>query len=113
MIKKLIIPAAGYGTRFLPATKAVPKPLLPVLNKPSIQWVVEEAISSGIKEIICVVMPEHKTMKEHFSYNPKLVAHLKKFRILSDKFRNNLKNYNLIFKNIAGLRNWQLEPVLA
>ena len=79
MIKKLIIPAAGYGTRFLPATKAVPKPLLPVLNKPSIQWVVEEAISSGIKEIICVVMPEHKTMKEHFSYNPKLVAHLKKF----------------------------------
>jgi len=79
MIKKLIIQAAGYGTRFLPATKAVPKPLLPVLNKPALQWVVEEAIASGIKQIICVIMPEHKAIKEHFSYNPKLAAHLKKF----------------------------------
>ncbi|MFH1392485.1 MAG: sugar phosphate nucleotidyltransferase [bacterium] len=79
MIKKLIIPAAGYGTRFLPATKAIPKPLLPVLNKPALQWVVEEAIASGIQEIICVIMPEHKAIKEHFSYNPKLAAHLRKF----------------------------------
>jgi len=79
MIKKLIIPAAGYGTRFLPVTKAVPKPLLPVLNKPALQRVVEEAIASGIKQIICVIMPEHKAIKEHFSYNPKLAAHLKKF----------------------------------
>lgn len=79
MIKKLIIPAAGYGTRFLPATKAVPKPLLPVLNKPALQWVVEEAIASGIKQIICVIMPEHIAIKQHFAYNPKLSGHLRKF----------------------------------
>lgn len=79
MIKKLIIPAAGYGTRFLPATKAVPKPLLPVLNKPALQWVVEEAIASGIKQIICVILAEHIAIKQHFAYNPKLAAHLRKF----------------------------------
>lgn len=79
MIRKLIIPAAGYGTRFLPATKAVPKPLLPVLNKPALQWIVEEAIASGIRQIICVIMPEHIAIKQHFAYNPKLAGHLRKF----------------------------------
>ena len=81
-ITKLIIPCAGFGTRFLPATKAVPKPLLPVLGKPTIQWVVEEAIASGIKEIIFVIMKGHEAIIDHFSYNPKLYAHLKKFNKL-------------------------------
>ncbi len=51
MIKKCLFPAAGYGTRFLPATKATPKEMLPILNKPLIQYGVEEALSAGIKEM--------------------------------------------------------------
>ena len=53
-VSKAIIPVAGLGTRMLPATKAIPKELLPILNKPIIQYVVEEAISAGIKEIIFI-----------------------------------------------------------
>ncbi|MEJ2067469.1 MAG: sugar phosphate nucleotidyltransferase, partial [Deltaproteobacteria bacterium] len=53
-IRKGVIPAAGLGTRFLPATKAVPKELLPIVDKPTIQYIVEEAVSSGIKEVILV-----------------------------------------------------------
>ena len=55
-VSKAIIPVAGLGTRMLPATKAIPKELLPILNKPIIQYVVEEAISAGIKEIIFITM---------------------------------------------------------
>ncbi|MGZ4929172.1 MAG: sugar phosphate nucleotidyltransferase, partial [Halobacteriota archaeon] len=54
MIEKAVIPAAGLGTRFLPATKAQPKEMLPVVDKPVIQYVVEEALSSGIKEILII-----------------------------------------------------------
>lgn len=53
-VKKVIIPAAGLGTRFLPATKAMPKEMLPIINKPTIQYIVEEAIASGIEDIIIV-----------------------------------------------------------
>lgn len=51
-IRKAIIPAAGFGTRFLPATKAVPKEMLPIVDKPTIQYIVEEAVNSGIEEIL-------------------------------------------------------------
>ena len=54
MIRKAVIPAAGLGTRFLPATKAQPKEMLPVVDKPVIQYVVEEAISSGIEDILII-----------------------------------------------------------
>ena len=53
-IKKAIIPAAGLGTRFLPATKAMPKEMLPILDKPTIQYIVEEAVDAGIEDIIIV-----------------------------------------------------------
>jgi len=53
-ITKVVIPAAGFGTRFLPATKAQPKEMLPIVDKPIIQYVVEEAVASGIKDIIIV-----------------------------------------------------------
>jgi len=53
-VKKAIIPAAGLGTRFLPATKAQPKEMLPVVDKPTIQYIIEEAVSSGIEDIIIV-----------------------------------------------------------
>lgn len=55
-VKKVIIPAAGLGTRFLPATKAMPKEMLPIINKPTIQYIVEEAIASGIEDIIIVTL---------------------------------------------------------
>jgi len=96
MIRKVIIPAAGYGTRFLPATKAMPKPLLPVVSKPMLQWVVEEAFASGIKEVILVIMKEHQAIKNHFSYNRKLCSHLKKFN-KTDRLKNCPKFKNIKF----------------
>lgn len=78
-VKKAVIPVAGLGTRFLPATKAIPKELLPIIDKPVIQYIVEEAIKSGIKEIIFVVSPEKKALiKKHFSRNEFLENRLRK-----------------------------------
>ena len=68
-IKKAIIPVAGLGTRMLPATKAIPKELLPILDKPLIQYVVEEAISAGIKEIILVTRSGKEAIENHFDVN--------------------------------------------
>lgn len=69
-IKKVIFPVAGMGTRFLPATKAVPKEMLPVIDKPLIQWAVEEAREAGIDEFIFVSSPEKKAIMQHFSPAP-------------------------------------------
>ncbi|MBU4332341.1 UTP--glucose-1-phosphate uridylyltransferase GalU [Patescibacteria group bacterium] len=68
-ITKAIIPAAGFGTRFLPATKAQPKEMLPVLDKPVIQYIVEEAVASGIKDIIFVVSHGKEALENHFDIN--------------------------------------------
>ncbi|GAB5525573.1 MAG: UTP--glucose-1-phosphate uridylyltransferase GalU [Roseivirga sp.] len=67
MIRKAIIPAAGLGTRMLPATKAVPKELLTVVNKPVIQYVVEEAMASGITEILMVISKNKTALEDHFA----------------------------------------------
>jgi UTP--glucose-1-phosphate uridylyltransferase len=76
MIRKAIIPAAGWGTRFLPATKAVPKEMLPIVDKPVIQYVVEEAVAAGITDI-CIVVSEGKgAIREHFSRNAGLEVKL-------------------------------------
>ncbi len=77
-VKIAVIPAAGLGTRMLPATIAVPKEMLPVVDKPVIQYVVEECVSSGIKEIIIVKNPEKNDIVKHFSKNKKLEDHLLK-----------------------------------
>ena len=58
MIKKAVLPVAGFGTRFLPASKATPKEMLPIIDKPLVQYAVEEAIDSGINEIIFITSPE-------------------------------------------------------
>ena len=63
---KAIIPAAGLGTRFLPATKAQPKEMLPVFNKPTIQYVVEEAVNSGIDDILIITGKGKRTIEDHF-----------------------------------------------
>ena len=75
-VKKAIIPAAGLGTRFLPITKAVPKPMLSVLDKPTIQYIAEELISVGIEDIIIVVSPGSDVIKDHFSVNTALEERL-------------------------------------
>ncbi len=67
-VRKAIIPAAGYGTRFLPATKAQPKEMLPVVDKPIIQYVVEDAVSAGIEDIIIVTGWLKRTIEDHFDY---------------------------------------------
>jgi UTP--glucose-1-phosphate uridylyltransferase len=67
-IRKAIIPAAGYGTRFLPATKAMPKEMLPIVDKPIIQYVVEEAVASGIEDIIIVTGWHKRSIEDHFDY---------------------------------------------
>jgi UTP--glucose-1-phosphate uridylyltransferase len=67
-VRKAIIPAAGLGTRFLPATKAMPKEMLPVVDKPTIQYIVEEAIESGIKDIIIVTGKGKRAIEDHFDH---------------------------------------------
>lgn len=66
MIRKAIIPAAGLGTRFLPATKAQPKEMLPIVDKPAIQYIVEEAIDSGVEDIIIVTGKHKRAIEDHF-----------------------------------------------
>ncbi|RPF54200.1 UTP--glucose-1-phosphate uridylyltransferase GalU [Aquisalibacillus elongatus] len=68
-VKKAIIPAAGLGTRFLPATKAMPKEMLPIVDKPTIQYIVEEAIESGIEDIIIVTGKGKRAIEDHFDKN--------------------------------------------
>lgn len=71
-VRKAVLPVAGVGTRFLPATKVVPKELLPIVDKPVIQYLVEEAIDSGIEEIIFVISKGKELIKDHFSPKPEL-----------------------------------------
>jgi UTP--glucose-1-phosphate uridylyltransferase len=66
-VRKAVFPAAGLGTRFLPATKALPKEMLPLVDRPMIEYVVEEAVESGITEIIVVYRPDKHALKEHFA----------------------------------------------
>lgn len=76
-IRKAVLPVAGVGTRFLPATKVVPKELLPIVDKPVIQYLVEEAVLSGIEEIIFVISKGKELIKDHFSHHPELESLLK------------------------------------
>lgn len=76
-IRKAIIPAAGLGTRFLPATKATPKEMLPILTKPTIQYIVEEAVASGIEQIIIVTGRNKRAIEDHFDSNPELESQLR------------------------------------
>lgn len=75
-VRKAIIPAAGLGTRFLPATKAMPKEMLPIIDKPTIQYIVEEAIESGIEDIIIVTGKGKRAIEDHFDYSIELEKHL-------------------------------------
>jgi UTP--glucose-1-phosphate uridylyltransferase len=76
-VRKAIIPAAGLGTRFLPATKAQPKEMLPIVDKPTIQFIVEEAINSGIEDIIIVTGRNKRAIEDHFDKSYELEVELK------------------------------------
>ena len=77
-IRKAVIPAAGYGTRFLPATKATPKEMLPIVDKPTIQYIVEEALASGIEELLIVSGHGKRAIEDYFDSAPALEAELRK-----------------------------------
>ena len=77
-IRKAIIPAAGLGTRFLPATKAQPKEMLPIVDKPTIQYIIEEAVASGIEEILIITGRNKKCIEDHFDKSVELEIELEK-----------------------------------
>lgn len=84
-VRKAIIPAAGLGTRFLPATKVMPKEMLPIIDKPTIQYIIEEAIDSGIEDIIIVTGKGKRAIEDHFDHVFELEKNLyqrKKFELL-------------------------------
>lgn len=86
-VKKAIIPAAGLGTRFLPATKAMPKEMLPIVDKPTIQYIIEEAVASGIEDIIIVTGKGKRAIEDHFDNSFELEQNLiekGKFELLSE-----------------------------
>ena len=71
-VRKAVIPAAGLGTRFLPATKATPKEMLPVVDKPAIQYVVEEAVAAGLSDVVFVTGRSKRPLEDHFDHNTEL-----------------------------------------
>ncbi len=108
MIKKAVIPAAGFGTRFLPVTKSQPKEMLPIVDKPVIQYVVEEAVASGITDILMIIGKGKRSIEEHFDRNYELenelatrdkLKELQKIRDISD-----LANIHFVWqKELKGL----------
>ena len=108
MIKKAVIPAAGYGTRFLPATKSQPKEMIPIIDTPVIQYVVEEAVESGITDILMIIGRGKRAIEEHFDRSPLLEESLLKKQDLEmlDKIRSisNMANIHFIWqKEMNGL----------
>lgn len=77
-VKKAIIPAAGLGTRFLPATKAFPKEMAPIVDKPAIQYIVEEALHAGMEEILIVIGRDKQAIEDHFDHSFELEAELER-----------------------------------
>ena len=86
-VKKAVIPVAGFGTRMLPATKAIPKAMLPIVDKPAIQYIVEETVAAGIEEILLIVGRGGASIEDHFDRAPELEAALQtpgKEKLLAD-----------------------------
>ncbi len=99
-VRKAVIPAAGLGTRFLPATKAMPKEMLPIVDKPTIQYIVEEAVASGIEDIIIVTGKGKRAIEDHFDFSPEVEQNLidkNKINILEKvQYSSNLANIHYI-----------------
>lgn len=108
MIKKAVIPAAGWGTRFLPITKSQPKEMVPIVDTPVIQYVVEEAVESGITDILMIIGKGKRAIEEHFDRSPQLEESLiakKQFELLEKvKKISQLANIHFIWqKEMNGL----------
>ena len=108
MIRKAVIPAAGFGTRFLPATKSQPKEMLPIVDTPVIQYVVEEAVASGITDILMIIGKGKRSIEEHFDRSFQLEAHLqeqgKKTELEAMRRISNLADIHFIWqKEMKGL----------
>ena len=97
-IRKAVIPAAGLGTRFLPATKAVPKELLPIVDTPTIQYIVAEAVAAGVRDVIIVNAKGKETIVDHFDVAKELESHLAKAgkTALRDEIRAIAKMANVV-----------------
>ncbi len=102
-VTKAVIPAAGWGTRLLPATKAIPKELLPIINVPALQYIVQEAVDAGIKDILIIVSKEKQAIRNHFSPNTKLEKELlakKKHSLLQEiKKSSKLANISYVYQD--------------
>ena len=100
IVKKAIIPAAGLGTRFLPATKAQPKEMLPIVDKPTLQYIIEEAVNSGIEEILIITGRNKKSIEDHFDRSVELELELEskgKMELLEEVRRiSNMVNIHFI-----------------
>ncbi len=109
MITKAVLPVAGLGTRFLPASKAIPKEMLPIIDKPLVQYAVEEAIEIGIKEIIFITSPEKYSIEKHFNRNDEIESRLEKsgksdfIDKLNPKIFSNIKFHYINQENQNGL----------
>lgn len=95
-IRKAVIPAAGLGTRFLPATKAIPKEMLPIVDVPTIQYIIKEAVESGIEEILVITNSNKHCMENHFDRSYELEERLKE--------SNKLDEYQMIY-DVANMAN--------
>lgn len=91
-IRKAVIPVAGMGTRFLPVTKSVPKEMLPIIDKPTLQYIVEECVNSGIEEILFITSPYKRNIEDHFDQSFELETRLER--------NNKLKELEIV-KNIS------------
>ena len=95
-VRKAVIPAAGLGTRFLPATKAMPKEMLPIVDKPTIQYIIEEAVKSGIEDIIIVTGRTKRSIEDHFD---------KAYELETELEKNGKKELVKIVQDISNLAN--------
>ena len=91
-VRKAVIPVAGMGTRFLPVTKSVPKEMLPIIDKPTLQYIVEECVNSGIEEILFITSPYKRNVEDHFDQSFELETRLER--------NNKLKELEIV-KNIS------------
>jgi UTP--glucose-1-phosphate uridylyltransferase len=110
MIRKAVIPAAGFGTRFLPASKSQPKEMLPVVDTPTIQYVVEEAAASGITDILMIIGKNKRAIEEHFDRNTELerelTEHGKTEELQAIRRISELANIHFVWqKELKGLGN--------
>ena len=96
VIRKAIIPVAGFGTRFLPVTKSIPKEMIPIIDKPTIQYIIEEAVESGITDILLVTSKYKKSIEDYFD----------NFKELESVLESS-KNYEMLdmIKNISNMVN--------